>query len=229
MFLLIKNDTVLRALKACCFSTFQSLTRSRDSAFSAAINFDNLSRRPCTRGTRVNIIKQVMTWANEDPTKVPPVYWLTGLAGLSKTTIAYTICKLLNEAQLPFASLFCSHQLDSRLVVDACLRIQIVELLAKPWQASVAQQTDRDLPAPTVVVDALDECDRGVEFLEEPLQVIRASQLAGIKFLVTSRPHPKIVDFVNHSLRILFVSSTKSILPMSKTTLRSTCGKQSQN
>jgi hypothetical protein len=168
-----------------------------------------------------------LAWVNEkDPTKAPPVYWLTGLAGLGKTTIAYTICELLDEAHLPFASFFCSLQLDSRnskllvttlcrdlaelynpyaasvlsvletnsKVVDARLRIQINELLAKPWQASIGQRQDRDLPTPIVVVDALDECDLGTEFLEELLRVIHAGQLAGIKFLVTSRSDPKIVD-----------------------------------
>ena len=145
------------------------------------------------------------------------------MAGLGKTTIAYTICELLDEARLPFASFFCSLQLDSRnskllvttlcqdlaelynsyaanvssvletnsKVVDARLRIQIDELLAKPWQASLAQR--KDLSTPIVVVDALDESDRGAEFLEELLRVIYGGQLAGIKFFVTSRPHPKIV------------------------------------
>jgi len=168
-----------------------------------------------------------MAWANEkDPLRAPPVYWLTGLAGLGKTTIAYTICKLLNEARLPFASFFCSLQLDSRnskllvptlcrdlaemyslyaanvlsiletnpKAVDAGLRVQIDELLVKPWQASIA---GRDIPTPIVIVDALDESDRGAEFLEELLCVIHVGQLAGIKFLVTSRPDPKIVDICN--------------------------------
>jgi hypothetical protein len=43
-------------------------------------------------------------------------------------------------------------------------------------------------------VDALDENDRGTEFLEEILRVIECGQLTGIKFLVTSRPDPKIVN-----------------------------------
>jgi len=166
-----------------------------------------------------------MAWVEEkDPLKAPPVYWLTGLAGLGKTTIAYTICELLNEARLPFASFFCSLQLDSQnskllvptlcrdladiynsyadevleileknsKIVDAGLQIQIDELLAKPWQASIAQR--KGLLLPIVVIDALDESDRGTRFLEELLRVIRVGQLAGIKFLVTSRPDPKIVD-----------------------------------
>jgi hypothetical protein len=146
------------------------------------------------------------------------------LAGLGKTTIAYTICERLDEAHLPFASFFCSLQLDSKnsklLVPTLCrdlaelydsyaanvlsiletnskavtagLRIQIDELLVKPWQASIAQL--KDIPTSIVVVDALDESDRGTEFLEELLRVIHAGQLASIKFLVTSRPDPKIVD-----------------------------------
>ena len=165
-----------------------------------------------------------MAWINEnDPAKAPPVYWLTGLAGLGKTTIAYTICERLNEAHLPFASFFCSLQLDSKnskllvptlcrdlaepydsyvtkvlsilqtnsRAVNAGLGTQIDELLAKPWQSSIAQL--KDIPTPIVVVDALDESDRGTDFLKELLRVIHAGQLAGIKFLVTSRPDPKIV------------------------------------
>ena len=180
------------------------MPRSFDAAFSAAINLDNLARRPCTDGTRVDIMVQIMSWVDEkDYTKVAPVYWLTGLAGLGKTTIAYTICKLLDEGRIPFAS-FCSVQLDSKnsklLVTTLCrelaeiyssyatsltsiletnskavhagLRIQINELLAKPWQASIAQRQDEDIPTPIVIVDALDESDRGTEFLEELLRFI---------------------------------------------------------
>ena len=201
----------------------QSLPLSCDAAFSAAIDRDNLARRPCTDGTRVDILAQIKAWV--DSTKVPPVYWLTGLAGLGKTTVAYSICKSLDEARTPFAS-FCSLQLDSKksklLVTTLCrdlveiykpyaaklasvletntkavhagLRIQIDELLAKPWQASITQRQDGVIPTPIVIVDALDESDRGTEFLEELLRFIQAGQLTGVKFLVTSRPDPKIVD-----------------------------------
>ena len=201
------------------------LPRSRDAAFRAAINLDNLARRPCTAGTRVDIIEQIMEWVNENANKTPPIYWLTGLAGLGKTTIAYTICKLLEDASLPFVSFFCSLQLDSKnpkLLVttlcrdlaelynsyaanllsaletnakaaDADLGMQMDELLAKPWQATIAQGKDDDMPTPIIVVDALDENERGTQFLKELLRVIRAGQLVGIKFLVTSRLDPNIV------------------------------------
>ena len=205
---------------------FQSLPLSHDADFSAAINLANASRGPCTEGTRVEIIEKIMAWAKEtDPAKAPPVYWLTGLAGLGKTTIAYTICKRLEEeTEVPFTSFFCSRQLDSKdskllvttlcrnlaelfssyasqvlrilendsKIKDAQLRRQMDKLLAEPWKASL--DCRECLQMPVVIVDALDENDCGTNFLEELLRVVKSGKLAGIKFLVTSRPEPKLVD-----------------------------------
>ena len=166
-----------------------------------------------------------MAWAKEaDPAKAPSVYWLTGLAGLGKTTIAYTICERLEEAEVPFTSFFCSRQLDSKSskllvttlcrnlaelfssyasqvlpilesnssIADAQLRRQMDELLAKPWKASLSCR--ECLQVPVIVVDALDENDHGTYFLEELLRIVESGKLAGIKFLVTSRPEPTLVD-----------------------------------
>ena len=103
-----------------------------------------------------------------------------------------TLCRDLAEIYESYAANVLSILETNSKVVHAGLHTQIDELLAKPWQASLAQR--KDTPTPIVVVDALDESDRGTEFLEELLRSIQAGQLAGIKFLVTSRPEPKIVD-----------------------------------
>ena len=47
---------------------------------------------------------------------------------------------------------------------------------------------------PIVVVDALNENDRRTNFLEELLRVVESGKLAGIKFLVTGRPDPTLID-----------------------------------
>ena len=47
---------------------------------------------------------------------------------------------------------------------------------------------------PIVVVDALDENDCRTKFLKELLCVVESGKLSGIKFLVTSRPEPTLVD-----------------------------------
>jgi hypothetical protein len=66
------------------------------------------------------------------------------------------------------------------------------ELLVKPWMASLVCR--ERLQVPVVVVDALDENDRGTKFLEELFCVVMSGKLARIKFLVTSRPEPTHVD-----------------------------------
>jgi NACHT domain len=154
----------------------------------------------------------------------PSIYWLNGLAGTGKTTIAFTVCQLLQEGNLPFTSFFCSRQLDSKdsrllittlcrdlaekfrsfaselqpvlerdsKVVHAVLSSQIDKLLAKPWQASLNRRDG--IRVPVVVIDAVDESDRGTEFLKELLGIVEHGALTGIKFLITSRTDPNIVD-----------------------------------
>ncbi len=165
-----------------------------------------------------------MSWAQTDDEESPSVFWLTGLAGTGKTTIAYTICRHLYDGKrLPVSSFFCSRQLnsrDSRLIIPTICRNlaelfrsyanelvpvlqrdsvlpqaripeQIDKLLVEPWSISISKR--EGLPAPVVVIDALDESDYGVEFLRSLFSVVGHKQLTGIKFLVTSRVEPEIV------------------------------------
>ena len=166
-----------------------------------------------------------MEWVKEtDSTKAPSVYWLTGLAGLGKTTIAYTICEELEKAGIQFVSFFCSRQLDSKdskllitticrdlaelfssfasellpvlegdsKIVHAKLQLQMEKLLSSPWITSLPHR--KHLPVPIVVVDALDESDCGTEFLQVLLDAVKSGKLSGIKFLVTSRPEPRLFN-----------------------------------
>jgi hypothetical protein len=52
-----------------------------------------------------------MAWATDDT--APAVYWLAGMAGTGKTTIAYSFCERLQKAGLLCASFFCTRTLDS--------------------------------------------------------------------------------------------------------------------
>jgi hypothetical protein len=103
-----------------------------------------------------------------------------------------TLCRDLAELYESYAANVLSIVEKNSKVLHARLRMQIKELLAKPWQAAIAHRKDSDLPTPVIVVDALDENNGGTEFLEELLHVIHDGQLMGIKFLVTSRLDPKI-------------------------------------
>ncbi|PPR07499.1 hypothetical protein CVT26_013468, partial [Gymnopilus dilepis] len=70
-------------------------------------------RGPCTHETREQILADLMAWATDD-TKTP-VYWLSGMAGTGKTTIAYSFCELLRKVGLLETSYFCSRSVAATM------------------------------------------------------------------------------------------------------------------
>ena len=72
---------------------------------------------------------------------------------------------------------------------------QTTDLLINPWKESAAKRQEQ-LPPFLIVIDALDEIDNqgGSEFLRDLLQTINENGLLGLKFLVTSRQDPDIVQ-----------------------------------
>ncbi|KIK53724.1 hypothetical protein GYMLUDRAFT_232724, partial [Collybiopsis luxurians FD-317 M1] len=199
------------------------------SAWYAAYVGLQVSRNKCTEGTRKDILKTIEDWVLETSDNSPPVFWLTGMAGMGKSTIAYSICSYFEKKDKGHrlgASFFCSRQVEklrtrqyiiptivqqladySVVFADALSGIkshvpyviekQIDELLIEPWQNSFQKQLADRLPV-LVVIDALDEIEHGegsnfVSNLIQSLNQARAS-IHGIKFLITSRPDPNIVE-----------------------------------
>jgi hypothetical protein len=72
---------------------------------------------------------------------------------------------------------------------------QMKDLLVGPWQRSASDRPP-ELPPYLVVIDALDEIEGqgGPEFLRELLMTVGGGQLQGLKFLITSRPHPELAS-----------------------------------
>jgi hypothetical protein len=68
----------------------------------------NSTIRTCTPSTRVAVINEIEAWARSS--NVPCVFWLNGLAGTGKSTIAATVCERLEEEHLLGASFFISRQ-----------------------------------------------------------------------------------------------------------------------
>ena len=58
-----------------------------------------MTREPCTAGTREDILKEIIAWADDISADSPPVFWLTGQAGSGKTTIAYTVAEHFDELE----------------------------------------------------------------------------------------------------------------------------------
>jgi len=148
----------------------------------------------------------------------PSVYWLNGLAGTGKSTIAQTIAeRLFAEGQLG-ASFFCSRDFEDRsnlhfifptLAVQLARRytefrsifIPLVqsnpgvayESLHNQLNKLIVQPLKKSSISAVVVIDALDECKD-----EEPASAILSvlgrfvSELPNVKFFVTGRPEPRV-------------------------------------
>ena len=86
------------------------------------------------------------------------------------------------------------HEADKFDSVDK-LTEQMEDLLVGPWQESESQR-HMELPPYLIVVDALDEieADGGSMFLQGLLETINRCRLRGLKFLVTSRPDPRVAE-----------------------------------
>ncbi|KIK60252.1 hypothetical protein GYMLUDRAFT_137025, partial [Collybiopsis luxurians FD-317 M1] len=199
-----------------------------NSAWYAADAGFSISRNKCSANTRKNILKTIQNWVYDKSNNGPPIFWLTGMAGMGKSTIAYSICNHFDNADEEHhlgASFFCSRQTESlcarRYIIptiaqqlatysvaflDALSGIksqsyvvekQIDELLLQPWQRSWKKQLAERLPV-LVVIDALDEIEdgEGAKFMGALItSLIHAGpNVHGIKFLVTSRPDPRIIS-----------------------------------
>src|SRR5258708_14533719 len=61
----------------------------------------------CFKGTRVEILHSIMAWVGRPVTAVyRAIYWVNGLAGIGKSTIARTVAEQVNGLALPMASFF---------------------------------------------------------------------------------------------------------------------------
>ena len=148
----------------------------------------------------------------------PPVYWLNGLAGTGKTTIAQTIAERVFAAGQLGASFFCSrdysdqndlHFIFPTLAVQLALKysefrsifIPLVrsepriahESLHNQMKKLIVEPLKKSAISTVIVIDALDECKD-----EEPASAILSvlgqfvSQIPKVKFFLTGRPERRI-------------------------------------
>ncbi|KAG8783535.1 hypothetical protein FRC12_019623 [Ceratobasidium sp. 428] len=201
----------------------KGLPNSLDAMYRAAKSDSPLVRRgECTPNTRVELLAELDEWARNGTSR--KIYWLNGMAGTGKTTIAYSFCRKLEDSRRLAASFFCSRQLPGCHDVDQIVPTVSSQLsqFSLPFRAAVSQVLQSDSYAhnqlvpdqfrqlileplvksknalPTdlvVVVDALDECD-GNKGADIFMALLSNAGDLPIKFFVTSRPDAKILDLM---------------------------------
>ena len=175
------------------------------------------NRSGCLKGTRECVLDEIERWT-EDFDK-SPVFWLNGLAGTGKSTIAQTIAERVFADGRLGASFFCSRGLEDRSNLQfifptlafqlaqkyPTFRSSLIELLRinpDVVHESLHDQMQRFLVEPlrsadistVIVIDALDECKD-----EEPESAIllvlgkSVSAIPRVKFFITSRPEKHIM------------------------------------
>ena len=174
------------------------------------------NRQGCLRGTRRDVLLQLEDWLEGEQGQ--RVFWLNGLAGTGKSTIAQTFAKVTFAEGTLGASFFCSRNFEDRSNIQAILptlafqlayryppfREQLLQVLrANPGigRETLCSQMEKlivgpfqAMPTPTlIIIDALDEC-RDEEPASAVLSVLSryVDKIPLVKFFITGRPEPRI-------------------------------------
>jgi len=173
-------------------------------------------RQGCLKGTRKDVLLQIERWLMDEQDQ--RVFWLNGLAGTGKSTIAQTFAEVSFADGKLGASFFCSRDFEDRSNLQAIFptlafqlahryppfRKKLLQVLrANPdiGRESLCSQLEKAIVGPfkatriptLIVIDALDECKD-----EEPASAILSvlsryvGEIPQVKFFITGRPEPRI-------------------------------------
>ncbi|EUC55101.1 vegetative incompatibility protein HET-E-1, putative [Rhizoctonia solani AG-3 Rhs1AP] len=181
---------------------------------------DRTKRCQCTEGTRVPELHRLKEWVR-NPSTASPIYWINGMAGTGKTTIAYTLCDELHTTGELAASFFCTRLIpecrDIQLIIPA-ISYQLAQF-SLPFRHALSKVLESDMMAHTrelklqfrtlitdpletvrhtlpsgivVVIDALDECEDRDSIGKILDLLVGCTCALPVRFLVSSRPEPEI-------------------------------------
>ena len=183
-------------------------------------------RNGCLKGTRKEVLLQIEQWLMDG--KDQRVFWLNGLAGTGKSTIAQTFAEIGFADGKLGASFFCSRDFEDRSNLRAIFptlafqlayrypqfRKQLLQVLkANPdvGRESLCSQLEKVIIHPLkatqiptlIIIDALDEC-KDKEPASALLSVLSryVHEIPEVKIFITGRPEPPIREgFRLESLR----------------------------
>ncbi|QRW11533.1 Notchless protein [Ceratobasidium sp. AG-Ba] len=175
-----------------------------------------VQRTACTPKTRELVLGKLQDWARApDGVKL---YWMNGMAGTGKTTIAYSLCSILEAAGQLAAGFFCSRSFQDCTSVHRIAptiayqfarlcppyRAALCEALRKDPEIGDAEvktqfeklldeplrRIDRELPRRSlvVVIDALDELSQVSDAYMVLDSLIGLASSIPVRFFVTCRP-----------------------------------------
>ncbi|KAK8234075.1 hypothetical protein HDK90DRAFT_511830 [Phyllosticta capitalensis] len=182
----------------------------------AAYNHRKQQARKCTEKTREKILDDIQSWQKQDAHNV---FWLQGMAGAGKSTIARTVAERANDDGFAVGSFFFrrgddalgkSDKFVTTIVRELAVHPALCEIfdhaLSKPndvairdlehqWQRLIKEPlAERKDLRILLVIDALDECEdyMTAKGLFDILSENQNLQIPGLKVFVTARDEPWI-------------------------------------
>ena len=173
-------------------------------------------RRGCLKGTRRDVLLQIDQWLTDK--KDQRVFWLNGLAGTGKSTIAQTFSEVSFAGGILGASFFCSRDFEDRSNLQVIFptlafqlahrypqfRTQLLSVLRDNHDVereTLSSQLEKVILHPfkqtgistLIIIDALDEC-KDKEPASALLSVLSRyiHEIPEVKFFITGRPEPPI-------------------------------------
>src|SRR5258707_12888547 len=176
----------------------------------------------CFKGTRVEILHSIMAWLGRPVMDVSkPIYWVNGLAGIGKSTIARTVAEQVDGLPLQMASFFFARNNDAlsnaKLFVTS-IAFRLAEIFPKFMETvSNVLKADGTLPSKSLdtqftylffrplqslglnqplvlAVDALDECDPKDAQTILNSMISHCARIPMLRILITSRPENHITS-----------------------------------
>jgi len=174
------------------------------------------NRQGCLRGTRKNVLRDIECWLMGEWDQ--RIFWLNGLAGTGKSTIAQTFAETTFADGKLGASFFCSRDFADRSNLQAIFPtlafqlayryppfrkelLQVLRACPDVRHESLCSQMEKLIVGPLkathtptlIIIDALDECKD-----EQPASAILSilshyvDQIPNVKFFITGRPESQI-------------------------------------
>ncbi|CCO32148.1 Vegetative incompatibility protein HET-E-1 [Rhizoctonia solani AG-1 IB] len=226
-------ESLFRQLQACGFgismadvkkqietSLLRDMSPIDDAKYNSGYS-STIKRHGCTAQTREIIQQTLQEWVMDPTSK--KIYWMNGMAGTGKTTIAYSFCEWLERTKRLGGSFFCSRtsvlcRSLNRIVptityqfayYSPAFRRRLCDVLKDRPDAgalNVAQQFEQLLLEPiskskaaipesvVIVIDALDECDDNYSVHMLLHVLLKYAEQLPLKFFVSSRPEYVIRD-----------------------------------
>jgi hypothetical protein len=173
-------------------------------------------REGCLKGTRKDVLQEIEHWLASE--RGQRIFWLNGLAGTGKSTIAQTFAEMSFVDGRLGAGFFCSRDFEARSNLKAIFPtlafqlayqyppfqkqlLKVLRVCPDVGQESLSSQMEKLIVGPLkatsiptlIIIDALDECKD-----KEPASAILSilshymDQIPDVKFFITGRPEPRI-------------------------------------